>query len=166
MYYPRKSWRARARRRHPGTLDRAQVRGLALHWPAMSKPLRTVADVKAALRSWQTFHMDTNGWSDIAYQDAFDQAGNRYKLRGLRHRSAANGSTDTNLRYGAILLVLAPGEEPSPAMIRAVRRHVRRFRKRYKGATELVGHGDIRPEPTDCPGAAVRRHLKERTFEP
>lgn len=167
MFVPRRLWGARRRRRHPGTLDPAHVRGLALHWPAMAKPIRGRAAVSAALRSWQTYHMDTHGWSDIAYQCAIDQDGHRYALRGLRRVSAANGSTTVNRQYGAVLLILAPGEQPTPKMIRTAKRVVRRHRRLFPRSTELVGHGDIRPGgPTDCPGAVVRHHLLKGTFLP
>ena len=167
MYVPRIAWRARARRHHPGTLRRDQVVGLAFHWPAMSKPVRGIRNVSAALRGWQAYHMDTHGWSDIAYQVAVDQDGHRYRLRGLRHVSAANGGTGVNRQYGAVLLVLAPGEKPSAAMVRTVRRVVRSHRRRFPASRQLVGHGDIRPSgPTDCPGAAVRDALDAGRFEP
>lgn len=166
-YLSRIAWRARTRRRHPGTLDRGAVVGLAFHWPAMSKPVRGIRNVSAALRGWQDYHMDEHGWSDIAYQVAVDQDGNRYGLRGLRRVSAANGGRTVNLTYGAVLLVLAPGETPSPAMVRTVRRIVRQHRRIFPGSRHLVGHGEIRPSgPTDCPGAAVRAALDAGVFEP
>ena len=33
-------------------------------------------------RGWQTFHMKTRGWSDIAYNIAVDLAGEVWELRG------------------------------------------------------------------------------------
>jgi hypothetical protein len=122
--------------------------------------------VKAALRSWQDFHIDGRGWSDIAYQVAVDQAGNRYELRGLRTQSGANGDTDVNQRFGAVLLVLAPGEQPTAAMIREVRAVVTDFRKLFPDAHRIVGHGQIRPEPTACPGPAAQKAINAGTFEP
>lgn len=166
MRYPRRLWGARKRRRHPGTLDPAQVVGVALHWPGMAQPLRDPAAVRAALRSWQNYHMDTNGWSDIAYQGAVDQDGHYYVLRGLRRRSAANGNTDLNLRYGALLLVLAPGEQPSKKMTKKVRKVIRRHRRKFPHSTRIVGHGEIRPGGTACPGPAVNTAIRQGTFKP
>ncbi|WP_161605422.1 peptidoglycan recognition protein family protein [Pimelobacter simplex] len=164
--FSRKDWRARDRRRHPGTLDRHQVEGIALHWPGMPHPLGTVTAVMNALRSWQRMHMDDNGWSDIAYQVAIDQQGNRYRLRGLKNRSAANGDTSLNLRYGAVLLVLAEGEKPSPAMIAEVRRVVARHRALFPRSRKIVPHSAIRPGGTDCPGDAVRKLIDGGVFAP
>lgn len=145
-------------------LDPLKVQGVALHWPAMAVPLDTVPEVKAALRSWQDYHMDTRGWSDIAYQLAVDQDGNTYGLRGLRYRSAANGDTVPNLLYGAFLLVVAVGEEPSGHLVKAVRARVKAHRNLFPNSRLIVGHRDIRPEPTACPGAAVDRMIDQGKF--
>lgn len=162
----RAEWGARPAHGGPGPLDPSKVIGLAFHWPAMSKPIRGTANVAAALRGWQAYHMDGQGWSDIAYQAAVDQDGNEYELRGLRTTSGANGDSDVNSRYGAVLLILAPGEQPSPEMIGAVRRIVARHREFFPKSRALVGHGDIRPGGTACPGPAVQAALKARVFEP
>ncbi len=163
-HYSRDEWQARAPRA-TYDLDREDVDGIVLHWPAMSSPLGNVARVMSALRSWQSYHMDTLGWSDIGYQLAFDQAGNVYRLRGIQHRSGANGDMDVNERYLAFLLILAPGEKPSPAMLRRVRRYIKIGRRLYPNAKVVVGHNDVRPEPTACPGPIVTRLINEGAFK-
>lgn len=165
-FYSRNDWGARPPEPGPGLLTPGRVKGIALHWPAMAGRLDTVPEVKAALRSWQAYHMDTHGWSDIAYQSAVDQLGNVYKLRGLSHQSGANGDTETNETFGALLLVLAIGEKPSPAMVAAVQRRVADFRHRFPKGTRIVGHQDIRPEPTSCPGPAVMGLIHAGRFRP
>jgi hypothetical protein len=162
----RAEWGARPAHGGPGPLDPSQVIGLAFHWPAMTKPIRGTANVARALRGWQAYHMDSNGWSDIAYQVAVDQDGNEYELRGLRTTSGANGDGGVNARYGAVLLILAPGEKPSPEMIGTVRRIVARHREFFPKSRLLVGHSDIRAGGTACPGPAVQAALKGRVFEP
>ena len=164
--YTRAQWGARASRGGPGNLTPSRVEGIALHWPAMSAPLRSVAAVKAALRNWQAYHMDTHGWSDIGYQVAVDQQGNRYELRGLAVQSGANGGTDVNERFGAVLLILAPNEEPSAAMLAEVRNVIADHRALFPKSRRIVGHSDIRPEPTACPGPAVSRGIRAGVFEP
>lgn len=164
----RAQWDARpAAKAEP--LDATRVVGLAFHWPGFndaSDAIRGVASVAAALRSWQRMHMDDKGWRDIAYQVAVDQDGNRYALRGLDGESAANGDQDVNERYGAVLLVLAPGEQPSDAMIHEVQAVVADHRALFPRSKLLVGHQQIRPEPTACPGPLVMRLLGEGAFEP
>lgn len=147
-------------------LSKLLVRGVALHWPAMAQPLDTVAEVMAALRSWQAYHMDVRGWSDIAYQLAVDQQGNTYGLRGMRYRSAANGGTVVNRTHGAFLLVVAPGEQPSEAMAAKVRQLVAEQQALFPLARRVVGHKDVRPEPTACPGPAVSRLITVGAFDP
>jgi hypothetical protein len=144
----------------------AEVVGIAVHWPAMEKPLRGTDAIERAIRGWQNYHMDGHGWSDIAYQVAIDQDGNVYELRGLKTRSAANGDEDVNRHYGAILLILAPGEKPSAEMIAATRGQVEKHRALFPKSTKIVGHGQIRPEPTSCPGPAAQAAIDAGTFEP
>lgn len=164
--YTRADWRARAPRPGPGPLYGTHVRGLAFHWPAMSRPVRGFAAVAAALRAWQDYHMDDRGWSDIAYQVAVDQDGNRWELRGLATQSAANGDQDVNDEFGAVLLILAPGERPTRAMTREARRVVVDHRRLFKQSTDLLGHNEVRPEPTSCPGPIVQGLLDAGAFEP
>jgi hypothetical protein len=146
-------------------LSAVEVVGIAVHWPAMAKSLRGVPAVSAALRSWQAYHL-SKGWRDIAYQVAVDQDGNRYILRGLDGVSAANGDTDTNRRYGAVLVVLAPGEAPTPAMLDELRRVVADHRRLFPKSTRVVGHKDIRPEPTACPGPVMESIINSGLLEP
>lgn len=162
--YTRRDWRARRRRHHPGRLEVDDVVGIALHWPAMSGRVHTVAGAIASLQAWQNMHMDRNGWSDIAYQEAIDQSGNVYTLRGLKNRPAANGTTATNGTHGAILLIVGPGERPSPAMIDAVRRRVARHRRLFPRSDHIDGHGDLKA--TTCPGPIVTQMIRDGVFEP
>jgi hypothetical protein len=164
--YSRAEWGARPSKGGPGSLTSSRVEGIALHWPAMSKPLRGREAVAAALRGWQNYHMDGHGWSDIAYQVAVDQDGNRYELRGLATTSGANGDSDVNARFGAVLLILAPGEEPTDAMVTEVRNVVADHRRLFPNSRRIVGHGQIRPDGTACPGPAAQRLIDDGAFDP
>lgn len=170
-YLPRSAWGARTSR-GAVALSTSAVVGVALHWPGMAKPINATGDigkrrVASALRGWQTYHMDSRSWSDIAYQIAVDQAGRAWTLRGLNIQSGANGNGDVNRRYGAILLVLAPGEQPSAAMQSTVRGVVQDFCKRFpKARRKPYGHGEIRPDGTDCPGPAARSAIARGDFTP
>lgn len=165
-YVTRKEWGARPPNPGPGPLDPDQVVGLAFHWPGLEQPLHGREAVEAALRGWQDFHMDSRGWSDIAYQEAVDQDGNVYGLRGLRTQSGANGDTEANERYGAILLIVAPGETPSPLMVAAVQHRVGRFQDIYPRGHRLATHNDVRPEATACPGPIVTAMIRKGAFQP
>lgn len=163
-YLNRSAWGARSVA--PGTrLDLHRVEGLALHWPGDEVRRETVDAVKVALRAWQTMHIEVNGWRDIAYQAAVDQAGNHYRLRGLRYQSAANGDEDVNDRYGALLLVLGIGERPSAAMVATTRRLVVRHQSIFPRSKGTVPHSAIRPTATACPGDHVRKLITTGAFQ-
>lgn len=167
-YLSRDDWGARKPTPGPGLLDPDWVEGVAVHWPGTESdhPIHTVGAVASALRGWQAYHMDDRGWSDIAYQVAVDQAGRAWTLRGLRNQSGANGDTEANKRYGAILLVLIAGEEPSEAMKGTVRAVVGDFRRLFPHGTMIRPHWAVRPEPTDCPGPAATAALERGEFTP
>lgn len=163
-FVSREEWGAQ--QSNGGTLlSRNQVKGLAVHWPALTRPVRGIANVSDLLRGWQRAHM-AKGWSDVAYQEAIDQDGNFYNLRGLRVRSAANGDEEPNEEFGAIVLVLAPGEKPSKAMITTFRQRAARFQEHFPDATVIVGHMDVRPEPTSCPGPIVMGLIRAGVLNP
>lgn len=169
-YLPRSAWGARKATNSTG-LVASQVEGTALHWPGMAKPIDAADDIgkrriASALRGWQNYHMDDRGWSDIAYQVAVDQAGRAWTLRGLNIRSGANGDADVNRRFGAILLVLAPGEKPSAAMIATTKGVIADFRRWFPKGTAIKGHRDVRPAGTDCPGPLAYAAIKAGTFTP
>ena len=165
MKYNRDDWNARPNRGRVA-LDRVDVEGIALHWPGITSPLGNPERVMSALRSWQAMHMDQRGWSDIAYQVAVDQSGNTYRLRGLRFRSGANGDQDVNERFGAMLLVVAEDEKPTEELIRATRRLIARHRQLFTRSKRIVGHGQIRPGGTACPGPHVNKLIANGPFDP
>lgn len=164
--YSRADWGARKPKPGPGLLYGATVKSIVLHWPATSRPIRGVQNVMAALRGWQSYHMDDKGWSDIAYQEAYDQDGNTYIGRGLDVQSGANGDEDGNEENGALLLILAPGEQPTPAMMKAARKGIARHRALFHRSRGVKGHSDVRPEPTSCPGPIVLGLIRAGEFEP
>lgn len=155
----------------------AQVKNTAFHYPGTPKPINAVGDagfrrVCSALRGWQAYHMDTRGWSDIAYGTAIDQVGRKYTLRGVNIRSAANGGTQVNLEYGAILLVLGNNEAPSAAMEATAREVVQEYRGRFSRIPKRpTWHGAIRPggtasDPsTSCPGKLTIAQIKAGKFD-
>ena len=167
-YLPRSAWNARPPNAGPGNLTPSRVQGAVIHWPGTgsTKVIHTKAAVASALRGWQDYHMDTRGWSDIAYQVAVDQSGRAWTLRGLRTQSGANGDADVNERYGAILLVLVTGEQPSAAMKATTRAVIADFRKLFPRGTAIRPHSAVRPEPTDCPGDPARAAIARGEFTP
>ena len=167
-YLPRSAWGARAAKEGPGSLTVSRVIGAVIHWPGTSSktPITSQAAVASALRGWQAYHMDTKGWSDIAYQVAVDQEGRAWTLRGLRTQSGANGNNELNEDYGAILLVLIAGEQPSAAMKATVRGVIADFRRIYPKGSAIKPHSAVRPDGTDCPGTPARAAIARGDFTP
>lgn len=146
--------------------DRA-VLGFAVHWPGTTVRIGTPSrkSVASRLEGYRRHHVSVRGWSDIAYQVAFDPSGRVWDCRGIKWRSAANGSDRGNDSYGAVLLLLGPGDPVTDDMLNAVR-DWRRYKwlQRYPGATKVVGHQDIRPDPTACPGPASQALVASGAF--
>lgn len=168
-YLSRTAWGSRTPKPGPGLLTPSRVKGVVVHWPGSGETdsFDSNAEVASALRAWQAFHMDQRGWSDIAYQIAVDQDGNAWTLRGLYTQSGANGNEDLNEKYGAILLVLVTGEEPSAAMKATVRGVITDFREIYgDDAALILPHSAVRPDGTDCPGDNARAAIARGDFEP
>lgn len=138
-------------------MDEDDVIGVALHWPGTDRPIGDDYEgIVRRLEGYREYHVNVKKYTDIAYQVAVDQAGRVWDLRGFEHRSAANGNGSVNRRYGAILVMVGPGEQLTGECMLALQDVYReRWLLRYPGADVIVEHGDIRPEPTDCPGEAV-----------
>lgn len=168
-YLPRSAWKARAARGSTALVP-SEVLNEAFHWPGMSKAINAVGEagkarVASALRGWQNYHMDVRGWSDIAYQAAIDQEGRVWTLRGINIRSGANGDATVNRKYGAVLLILGPGEKPSAAMVASAKAVVVDYRSRFpKVPVKPTTHSAVRPAGTDCPGDLARDMINSGQF--
>lgn len=163
---PRTAWTMDDPVRDLTPIDPDIVDGTCFHWPGTTTTIGDAGRDRTAerLEGYRRFHTGAppvgRGWSDIAYQVAVDQGGRAWSLRGIRHRSAANGTRALNDRLVAVLLLVGPREQPSPAMLdtaRWLRSEV--ILKAYPGAVRVVGHGQVRPEGTECPGAAVQGRI-------
>ena len=131
-----------------------------IHWngPATGLTESSSVDAEAAfLRGVQSHHIDTNHWIDIAYSWAFAQTGRIYECRGWGNRSAANGTRTGNDSSHAFFLMLGQGEQPSDAMIAAIRE-----------MRSVDGHDTVRPhrswKPTECPGDDIARMIDAGIF--
>lgn len=143
----RTAWKAR-KPKGVTKLVPADVKFVAVHWPGSEGHL-PVEDVAAQLRGWQDFHMDDRGWRDIAYNEAVDQNGDVWMLRGPN----ADGSVkDMGGEVYSILAVYGVPDTPSQAMLATIKERVALAQKTYTKA-KVVGHRDLKS--TDCPGDKV-----------
>lgn len=158
-YLPRSAWTRSGPAKAMTPMHQADARGFAVHWPGSKYPIGAPSreSVARRLEGYRRYHVATKGWADIAYQACVDASGRVWDCRGVTWRSAANGSIIDNAQYGALLFLLGPGDEPTDAMVTAVRDWRRTmWLARYPRAVRVVGHADIRDTPTACPGPAAQ----------
>jgi hypothetical protein len=161
--HPRTDWtKARAANAHP--FEPSQVRGLCVHWNGPPVPKSAFTDPRHYLEAVRRFHVNTRGWSDIAYNFAVDQRGDVWVLRGMRHRSAANGGRLVNARWVAVLAIVGRGQRPSSRMLDGIRRVAAKTRRAYPRRSAVTTHRAIRPEPTACPGPDLTRWVRAADF--
>lgn len=160
---PRAAWTTHGPARALTGFAPGDVLGVALHWPGTTGVIGDPGSkaVAGRLEGYRSFHAGLTseggrGWADIAYNVAADQAGRLWSARGLAWRSAANGSAELNRTWVAVLLLVGPGEQPTPALVASLRwLRTALVLPAHPKATRVVGHGDIRPRGTACPGPAV-----------
>lgn len=170
-YLDRSAWTTHGPVRPLEALVPSDVRGFAIHWPGTTAAIgRTSASAIAArLEGYRKLHTAPGGLgvpqggNDIAYQYAADQTGRVWTCRGIVNRPGANGSEATNGEYGALLLMVGPGEQPSAALVQAVRdwRHDVWLRY-YPRADVIIGHRDV--YGTKCPGDVVYHMVRDGDF--
>lgn len=118
-------------------------------------------DPAALVRSYQAYHMDSRGYSDIAYNWLVDSGGRIYEGRGwgvkgghtLGHNSSSHavcyvGDSDqglTDAAVGSIAAVIREG-----VRVGAV-----------SGDPHIGGHRDAPGNSTSCPGDALERRLPD-----
>lgn len=138
-----------------------QLVGVTLHHPGSGGTIgvETEGQTAARLEGYRRHHVNVNGWKDIAYNVAVDQAGSLWTLRGVSRQSGANGTTAANRSRGAILMLIGNSETPSQAMIDGVLYAARLWDVRYSGIRWMNPHSYF--VSTSCPGPKVRTLLND-----
>jgi hypothetical protein len=101
----------------------------------------------------QDYHMNSNGWNDIAYGEIICPHGFVFCGRGPGMRSAANGNGQLNYDHEAISLIGGPDCQPT-----IVQRDALYARMDERGCIELKGHRDN--YSTECPGDKIYGWVK------
>ena len=123
---------------------------IVIHWGGYTDPGGGQVDEEAILRGWQRYHMDSKGWTDIAYNFAVGNSGLAYRLRGNNRSGATSGDYENdgireNYEALAIVWLGGSGHEISDAAYATMGRLIRE-----SGETVIIGHRDVRV--TACPG--------------
>ncbi len=152
--YDQYQWNSRTkypdRTKLPWKVDKTVI-----HWGGYTNPgdpnntlEEQIAYEMAILRGWQRNHIDTRGWTDIAYSYAVGNSGMRYRLRGENRAGATRGDYEgdgipENEEARALVWIGGQGHEPSDAAYRSMGSMV-------DPSMPVILHFEVRP--TACPG--------------
>jgi hypothetical protein len=140
--------------KRPWNLDK-----IVLHWGGSTDPGDGQDHESAVLRGWQRYHMDTKGWTDIAYGFGFGNSGLVYRCRGFNRQGATSGDYDNDgikENYEALSFVWIGGlghGPPSDAAFAALGQAIRDVFADY-GEVPVTVHSDHKA--TACPGDDIR----------
>ncbi|MEV6960740.1 peptidoglycan-binding domain-containing protein [Streptomyces sp. NPDC051207] len=160
-FVSRSQWGARAPRDVSSNITPSQGGVVVHHVDAVKVARVSHADCAAQVRGIQNHHMDTNGWSDIAYSHLACVHGYVFQGRGEYVRTAAQGTTQGNDDWYAVC-ALTGGTSSNydaitPQLIDAIRYGINRLRVSGGAARAITGHRDH--HATECPGALYARVL-------
>lgn len=161
----RSEWTSTPNRRAGRTLLPSEVTAIALHYPGTGN-IRHEGESKdytaKRLRVWRDLHIRApRSWADIGYNYAVDQAGRIWYLTGL-NRGAHAGTAEANRESVGVLLIVGDKEQPTQAMIDAVRSLRAEILKELPKATEVRPHSSY--TATGCPGDPVRKLIADGVF--
>lgn len=105
------------------------------------------------VRATQAFHMDSRGWVDIAYNFLVCPHGHVFEGRGLRRRSAANGTNHANGVAYAICYMGGEGDPFTPQAAVGFRRSFAYCRQHGGAGASRNCHSDWKA--TSCSGPQV-----------
>lgn len=108
-FVSRANWGARPPRYRSKAI---RAEGVTVHWGGPSPWPNGFDKARSAsiVRAWQSFHMDSRGWVDIAYSAVVDPFGQIFEGRWRNVRSAANGTNSGNYRSYAICYLAGVGD--------------------------------------------------------
>jgi peptidoglycan hydrolase-like protein with peptidoglycan-binding domain len=142
--YSRSAWGARPAK-DVTTVDIGARTGFTVHY--------SDGPTTQSVRQIQNYHMDSNGWSDIAYNFLVDSSGRIFEGRGWYVQGAhAYGANTTHI---GVCFIGEDGDATDIALSA--------IRTLYEKAVDLTGHtlamtyhSGLPGNSTDCPGAMLR----------
>jgi len=158
----RSDWGAGPPESSPTPWDVKQLDGICQHWFGSPKAADTHAGCDDLLRSVQRTHQ-AGEYNDIAYNIGVCPHGEAYELRGWNVRTGANGTTDANSRFLAVVYMAGEGDgltAKGKETLEAV--YADAFKRGV--AVKAITHGSI--TGSACPGPAVKRWLESGDWKP
>lgn len=155
----RKEWGARAPKNRT-LLSPSAITDLVIHYSgsnADQEPLHK--NCAARVRGIQRFHMDSRGWSDIAYNWLVCRHGYIFRGRGWAVMSAATLGHNDHTVAVCFLGGDAKGKADVPEAAKDAIREIYKFcKERTPRDIDAKGHRDF--VPTSCPGDELYAFLK------
>lgn len=163
-YISRAQWGAQPPTWNPGRVSPAL--GMFIHYngPAVSNAVLAgdYESVKSFLQGIQRYHINTNGWPDIAYSWCVDAMGRIWELRGWDVAGAH--TLDWNWKSHAIFLPLGGDQQPTAEQVAGCRTVIAEAIARY-GTQFIKGHQEA-PNQTSCPGEPTMALIRSGAFNP
>lgn len=160
VYVSRAGWGARAPSGGRNEIG-AHPKGSAIHWNGPGMGLGSHSECTPAVQGIQRFHMDSNGWSDIAYNLLVCPHDYVYEGRGQGVGSAANGSTQANADWYAVMALVGEGDSQPAGLYDGVA-YAANMVRGWGAGSSVCGHRDL--YGTECPGDALYSKVKAGAF--
>ena len=165
IYFDLDQWQWGSRTNYPdGTKRPFNMDKVVVHWGGYTNPGGGQGDEMAILRGWQRYHIDTKGWTDIAYNFAVgNTTGLVYRLRGVNRSGATSGDYENdgipeNQEALAVVWLGGQGYGISEAARQSMGRVIR-----SSGQSLVIGHRNVKQ--TSCPGDEWLDWIDRRGWE-
>jgi hypothetical protein len=149
-------------------LPAQQARGVAVHYSGTDADEQADhANCAGRVRGIQRYHMESNGWLDIAYSQLVCVHGYVFVGRGFGIRTAANGTTAANEHYFAICFLgndTAGRADLTRNARNALGELIREYQRRYPRGRRVRPHSAF--VATECPGRELRAYIDRRGWLP
>ena len=143
-----------------------EPRYIVIHWGGLTDYVPPEGEARQ-LKGWQRYHMDSKGWSDIAYNFAIGDSGRLYRLRGYNRGGHTKGTTPEGDSYNSASLGIVwiggkkagtPSAEAFDAMSSVIN----------ELGLQVRGHRTVKIENnswTQCPGDEWLEYIVNRGWE-
>jgi hypothetical protein len=166
-------------------LSPSALAGVAVHWFGKPRAAKSHDGCASLLRSVQNTHMGPGGLgvkgggNDIAYNHAVCPHGEAFTLRGFGVQTGANGDSESNRDYAAIVYMAGEGDPPpSDEVLQVIADVIRAWQAKGAGplvkphrfftgsscpGPELLKWVDVKPRPWKGKGKEAAVALKDET---
>ena len=164
LVYDLDQWQWGSRTKYPdGTKRPFKMDKVVIHWGGYTNPGTGQEDEMAILRGWQRYHIDSKGWTDIAYNFAVGNSGLSYRLRGINRSGATSGDYENdgipeNNEALPIVWLGGKNHEISDAAYATMSRLIRESQQ-----TVVIGHRGVKGT-TQCPGDDWMTYIGEERW--